>query len=100
MLNDQYHLLESAFALYEAGTLDDETFGTYLGFFCATVATPGGKAWWKEIGPMHVTPLVAEVDALLVKVGFHNLLDSPVFTEQPSVASASLQSELTIEPTE
>jgi len=89
MLNDQCHHLESAFALYEAGTLDDETYGTYLGFFCSTVATPGGKAWWEEIGPMHVAPLVAEVDALLLKGGLPNLLDSPVFAEQPSVDSAA-----------
>ena len=83
ILNDQCHHLESAFALYEANTLDRETYETYLGFFCACVATPGGKVWWKEIGPMHIAPLVAEVDALLLKGELPNLLDLPLFTAQP-----------------
>lgn len=66
MFNDQALFFQGAFALYESGQLEEETYQAYLTWFTANVATPGGPAWWNEVGRPIFTPrMVAAVDARL-----------------------------------
>jgi hypothetical protein len=84
MVNDQAHHLESAFALFDAGVLKEDTYSAYLDFFCAIMVTPGGAVWWLEVGPLHVAPLVSSVDARLSRGGLPNVLELAVFAEPPA----------------
>jgi len=38
--------------LHETGYVSDDLLGAVLNAMSAIVATPGGRDWWKEIGPM------------------------------------------------
>lgn len=81
MVNDQAHHLESAFALFKAGTLKEDIYSAYLDFFSAIIVTPGGAAWWSEVGPLLIKPLVSSVDARLSRGDLPNVLDLAVFAE-------------------
>ena len=48
------------------------------------MATPGGAAWWAEIGPLHIASLVSSIDARLSRGDLPNLLDLAVFAEPPA----------------
>jgi hypothetical protein len=50
MLIDHALFFQGAFALYEAGQLEEETYNAYLDWFACQLATPGGSAWWAELG--------------------------------------------------
>lgn len=64
MLNDQALFFQGAFALYESGQLEEETYQAYLAWFASNIATPGGLVWWEEIGrPIYTRRMVAAVDA-------------------------------------
>lgn len=45
LLGDLALFMQSAFALHEAGTLEEETYQAYLTFFVSHIATPGGRVW-------------------------------------------------------
>lgn len=63
-------------ALHESGQLEEETYRAYLDWFASNVATPGGRAWWDEIGrPIHVKSMVEAVDARLSQGGLHDILE-------------------------
>jgi hypothetical protein len=49
MLTDHALFFQGAFALYESGQLEEETYRAYLDWFACNVATPGGVAWWEEV---------------------------------------------------
>jgi hypothetical protein len=67
MFNDQALFFQGAFALYEAGQLEEETYQAYLRWFTANVATRGGQAWWGEIGrPIYTRRMVTAVEDRLV----------------------------------
>lgn len=75
MFNDQALFFQGAYALHETGQLEDETYQRYLAWFSANVATPGGRAWWEEIGRPIFTPrMVKAVDARLRVGGLPNVL--------------------------
>ncbi len=60
--------MQGAFALHEAGTLEDETYEAYLRFFLMNVATPGGMVWWKEVAhPIFLPRMVRAMDARLAE---------------------------------
>jgi len=62
ILTDHAHAFQSTFALHEAGTLEDEIFETYLTWFAAWAATPGGAVWWAEVSPFHHKRMTALVE--------------------------------------
>lgn len=71
MFNDRALFFPGAYALHEheTGKLEDETCQRYLAWFSAKFATPGGRAWWEEIGrPIFAPRMVRAVDAR-VRVG-------------------------------
>lgn len=66
LVNDHSLFFQGAFALHEAGTLEDETYRAYLDWFACNIATPGGMAWWRQIGrPFFTQRMVAAVDERL-----------------------------------
>jgi hypothetical protein len=50
LFSDQALFFQGAFALHETGQLEEETYRAYLDWFASNVATPGGSAWWEQIG--------------------------------------------------
>ena len=79
-VNDHALFLQGAFALHEAGTLEDETYLAYLNFFCAWMSTPGGAAWWGEISPLYPPRMVAAINARIAEGGLPDLV--PVLTRE------------------
>ena len=83
MVNDHALFFQGAFALREAGTLEDETYEAYLQFFAANVATPGGSAWWSEIGPFYPARMIQAVDARIQRGDLPDLVALGAFAESP-----------------
>jgi len=68
MLTDHALFFQGAFALYESGQLEEGTYKAYLDWFACNLATPGGGAWWDEIGrPFLFKRPVEAVDARLTE---------------------------------
>jgi hypothetical protein len=85
MMNDLALFFQGVFALYEAGTLEEETYQTYLTLFAAWVNTPGGAAWWTDINPLY-TPRMVEAMRVRVEAGdLPDLLTREVFADSPAV---------------
>jgi len=73
-------LFQGAFAQYEVGQLERETYESYLSWFASVVSTPGGFKWWEEIGrPIYVPSLVAEVDRRISAGGLHDIRNTKHF---------------------
>jgi len=96
MISDSALFFQGAFALYESGQLEEETYQAYLDWFACTVATPGGTAWWEEVGrPFFFKRAVKAVDERLAQgqlpditqLGFLRLDDAP---PAPSAGTASV----------
>ena len=85
LINDQALFFQGAFALYEAGTLEDETYSAYLNFFAAILSTPGGAAWWAAASPLYTPRMVSAVNAKVAARQVPNLLESELFPEPPAV---------------
>ena len=84
LLNDHTLFFQGAFALHEAGTLEDETYEAYLRFFAANVATPGGAAWWAEISFLYPPRMVQEVEARIRRGDVPELVALDAFPEPPA----------------
>ena len=70
---------QGAFALYESGTLEAETYRAYLDFFAGHVSTPGGAAFWSEYRSIFPPRMSAAVDARLAAGGLPNFLEMPSY---------------------
>lgn len=65
-MTDHALFFQGAFALYEAGQLEAETYRAYLEWFVINLSLPGGAAWWSELGrPFFTRRMVAAVEARL-----------------------------------
>jgi hypothetical protein len=62
---DHSVFFQGAFALYEEGQLDRQTYEDYLTWFACQAATPGGNAVWKEMSPFMVKGAAAVVNERL-----------------------------------
>ena len=99
VIGDHAVFFQGVLALYESGQVDEETYNAYLNWFACNVATPGGSAWWEEIGrPILVKSSVRAVDARLAQgrlldltlLDLNRLDDSsPAPTRDPASASAA-----------
>jgi hypothetical protein len=65
LIGDHAVFFQGAFALYEEGQLDRQTYEDYLTWFACQVATPGGNAVWKETSPFLVKGAAAAVNERL-----------------------------------
>jgi len=73
MMTDHALFLEGAFALYESGQLEEQTYNGYLDSFACQLVAPGGAAWWTEISPFFLGRMVAAVDRRLAKGGLPDI---------------------------
>ena len=64
-MNDHALHFQGAFALYESGALDEETYRAYLDYFAAHLATPGGSAYWSETRSLYPSHMAAALDERL-----------------------------------
>lgn len=80
LINDLALFFQGAFALYESGQLEEETYHAYLNWFACNVATPGGGAWWAEVGRPHFTKRMVEVvDAKLSQGELPDILELQLY---------------------
>jgi hypothetical protein len=81
IMTDHALFFQGAFALHEAGTLEEETYEAYLTWFACTISTRGGSAWWAEMGhPFYPPRMVEAVDILLDHGELPNILNLPMFS--------------------
>ncbi|MFK7899038.1 MAG: hypothetical protein AB8G23_24625 [Myxococcota bacterium] len=75
---DEALFFQGAFALYESGQLEEQTYSAYLAWFSSIVTTPGGTVWWETTGrPIFVPSAVSAVDARLAQGGLHDIRQLP-----------------------
>lgn len=79
LMTDQGLHFQEAFALHESGSLDRETYETYLNLFAGFVATPGGGAYWAETSPLYPRRMVTAVDQRIEAGGVPALLELEMF---------------------
>ena len=65
LMGDHSVFFQGAFALYEEGQLDRQTYEDYMTWFACQLATPGGNAYWKEMSPFLVKGAAAAVNERL-----------------------------------
>ena len=73
-INDHALFFQTAFSLYEAGTLGEENYTPYLTWFACHLATPGGSLWWKEAGSFYNADLVHALELKLSEKELPNVL--------------------------
>ena len=74
ILGDHAVFFQGTFALYDTGQLEEGTYADYLTWFACHLATPGGAAWWEEIGrPFLVKRAVEAADARLAQGGLPDI---------------------------
>lgn len=76
LISDHAVFFQGAFALYEEGQLDRQTYEDYLTWFACQVATPGGNALWVETSPFLVTGAAAAVDERLRRRDLPDILET------------------------
>jgi hypothetical protein len=64
-MNDHVLHFQGAFALYESGALEEETYRAYLDYVAAHLAAPGGSAYWSETRALYPAHMVAELEKRL-----------------------------------
>jgi hypothetical protein len=75
---DEALCLQGAFALHEAGQLEDATYQAYLTYFASVVSTPGGARWWEIVGrPIFLPAMVETVDRRVAAGGLLDLSEMP-----------------------
>ena len=74
LMNDHALFFQGAYAIYEAGTLEEETYLAYLQYFAMWVCTPGGRNWWAEISPLYTQRMVTAVNEHISHGGVPDLL--------------------------
>jgi hypothetical protein len=69
MMTDHATFFQGAFALHESGQLEEETYRAYLEWFAIQVSTPGGSAWWDEVGRSFLAPrrMIDAIEARLAR---------------------------------
>ena len=78
-INDHALFLQTAFALYESGSLGIENYSPYQTWFACQVATPGGSAWWSEVHRFYNVALVESVDGRVAEGGLPDVLELGFF---------------------
>ena len=78
---------QSAFALYESGQLETETYHAYREWIAVFLATPGGSAWWEGARLVYASRVAEALDERLHRGGLANVLDFDGYRldEEPAV---------------
>lgn len=80
LIGDHSVFFQGAFALYEEGQLDRQTYEDYLIWFACQVVTPGGNAFWKEMSPFLVKGAVAAINERLARGNLPDILQLPLYS--------------------
>ncbi len=80
LFGDHAVFFQGAFALYEEGQVDRQTYEDYLTWFACQVVTPGGRALWKEVSPFLVKGAVAAVDERLERDDLPDILSLKMYS--------------------
>ena len=75
----EFLLFQTAFAQYEAGQLDTETYESYLSWLASIIVTPGGSNWWEETRPVYLSRMVKVVDRRIADGGLNDIRKMPQF---------------------
>ena len=79
-MNDESLFMQAAFASYETGQLEEETYRAYLANYASFVNTPGGKKWFEEVvRPIYTSGFVQAVDRRLLEGGLVDVLSLSVY---------------------
>lgn len=73
-INDLLLFFQGAHAPHEAGTLEDETYHSYLDLVAASVSTPGGARYWEQVRSIYTPRMAAALDARIERGGLRDLL--------------------------
>jgi hypothetical protein len=65
LFTDHAVFLQGAFALYEEGQVDQQTYEDYLTWFACQAVTPGGAVLWKEMSQFLVKGAAAAINERL-----------------------------------
>jgi hypothetical protein len=79
VMHDLALFMQGAFALWESGALEDETYHAYLDFFATNVSSPGGAAWWSRARAIYMQRMVQHFDDRLARGDIPELLETPVY---------------------
>lgn len=87
LINDLALFFQGVFALHEAGTIEGETYHAYLNWVAAVMATPGGNAWWAELGrPLYPHRMVVAIDSRIAGGDLPTVTEIPLFRPDPGAA--------------
>jgi hypothetical protein len=82
LISDHAVFFQGAFALYEEGQLDRQTYEDYLTWFACQVATPGGNGFWKDMSPFLVKGAAAAVNERLGRGDLPDILQLRIFSAE------------------
>ena len=75
LMNEHTLFFQGAFALYESGQLEDETYHAYREWIATIMAAPGGAAWWETARAVYARRVVEALDGRLRRGGLADVLD-------------------------
>jgi len=93
VMNDLALFMQGAFALWENGALEDETYQAYLDFFATNVSTPGGAAWWTEASAIYMTRMVRNVEGRLARGNVREPIQTAPYAPRDDEAPPAVASE-------
>lgn len=67
VMNEHALFFQAAFALYESGQLEDETYHAYRDWIATIVNAPGATAWWETARSVYAPKVVAALDERLAR---------------------------------
>jgi hypothetical protein len=74
-MHDLLLFFQSTFAVYESGSLEEETHQTYISFVAGVISTPGGAEFWREWKVAYTPKMVQALDERVKEGNLVNLLD-------------------------
>jgi hypothetical protein len=79
LMNEHALFFQGAFALHEAGQLEDETYHAYLDWVATVLAAPGAAAWWEIARPVYANRVVEALDARLERADLPDIQEFPAY---------------------
>ena len=80
VMHDLALFMQGAFALWESGALEDETYHAYFDFFAIQISTPGGAEWWATARTIYLDRMLINIDERLARGGVRD----PIEKELPA----------------
>lgn len=75
LMNEHTLFFQSAFALYESGQLEAETYFAYREWVAVTLASPGGSTWWDDARAVYAKRVVEAIDERVRRGGLPNIFE-------------------------